>query len=159
MQYRNIPNTDLTLSLLGFGNFIFGTTWWGEFSDDEGVKLQNQAVDQGVTFFDTAPAYGNGRAEKLMKPTIEYAGRDNLVISTKFGYDYYTEPCEEGGHRERKQDFSPEFIRKDLERSLKRMNIDCIDLYQAHNLKMHQYDDDLFEVLEKLKEEGKIKAW
>lgn len=159
MQYRNIPNTDLNISLLGFGNFIFGTTWWGHYTDEDGIKLQNQAFDLGVNFFDTAPAYGNGRAEKLMAQTINYAGRDNLVIATKFGYDFYSDPGKEGGHRERKQDFSAQFIRKDLENSLKRMNIDCIDLYQAHNLKMTHYSDELFETLEKLKDEGKIKAW
>lgn len=159
MQYRNIPGTDLTVSLLAFGNFIFGTNWWGDFSDDQGVALQNQAVDHGVTFFDTAPAYGNGRAESLMAETIQYAGRDNLIISTKFGYDFYSDPGEEGGHRERKQNFSPQFIRQDLERSLKRMKIDAIDLYQAHNLKLPQYHDDLFDTLDALVTEGKIRAW
>src|SRR5690606_27318321 len=134
MQYRSIPGTDLTVSLLGFGNFVFGTSWWGEFSDEEGVRLQNQAFDLGVTFFDTAAAYGNGRAESLLAQTIKYAGRDNLVISTKFGYDFYKTPGEEGGHAERPQDFSPEFLRFDLEKSLERLGIDCIDLYQAHNL-------------------------
>ena len=159
MQYRNIAGTDLSVSLFGFGNFVFGTNWWGDFSDDDAVLLQNAAVDRGVTFFDTAPAYGNGRAESLMKPTIAYAGRDRLVISTKFGYDFYSDPGEEGSHRERKQDFSPVFVRADLERSLQRMEIDCVDLYQAHNIKLSQFDDDLFTELNKLKDEGKIRSW
>lgn len=162
MHYRPLPKTDLRVSLLGFGNFTFGTNWWGEISDDEAVRLQNAAVDRGVNFFDTAPAYGNGRAEMLMKPTIDYAGRDKLVISTKFGYDFYTDPGDpgsEGSHRERRQDFSPAFIRADLERSLARMGIDCVDLYQAHNIKLPQYADETFDVLERLVTEGKIRAW
>ena len=159
MHYRNVPGFDLSLSLLAFGNFMFGTNWWGDFSDEDGVKLQNAAVDRGVTFFDTAPAYGNGRAENLMKETIAYAGREKLVISTKFGYDFYSDPGEEGGHRERKQDFSGAFIRRDCERSLERMGIDSIDLYQAHNLKLPQFSDEMFETLERLVEEGKIRAW
>lgn len=159
MQYRNIPGTDLSVSLLGFGNFIFGTNWWGEFSDADGITLQNQAYDRGVNFFDSAAAYGNGRAEKLLAETIKYAGRDNLVISTKFGYDFYGDPGEEGGHRERKQDFSPKFLRFDLEKSLERLEIDCVDLYQAHNLKLPQFRDDLFEELDKLRDEGKIRYW
>ena len=159
MQIRSIPGTDLCVSLLAFGNFIFGTNWWGDFSDEQGVALQNEAVDLGVNFFDTAPAYGNGRAESLMAETIAYAGRDNLVISTKFGYDFYSDPGEAGGHRERKQNFSPEFIRKDLELSLKRMKIDTIDLYQAHNLKLPHYNDELFGTLDALVKEGKIRAW
>ena len=159
MDQRTIPGTDLSVSLLAFGNFIFGTTWWGQYSDEEGIALQNQAVDRGVTFFDTAPAYGNGRAESLMAETIRYAGRGNLVLSTKFGYDLPEDPGEQGGHRERKQNFSPEFIRRDLETSLKRLGTDYIDLYQAHNLKLHQFNDELFETMDALQREGKIRAW
>ncbi len=159
MQYRTIPGTDLSVSLLGFGNFVFGTNWWGEFTDEDGVRLQNQAVDLGVNFFDTAPAYGNGRAEALMAQTIEYAGRENLVISTKFGYDFYSDPGEEGGHRERKQDFSALAVRFEVEQSLERMKIECIDLLQAHNLKLPQFSDEMFEALEDLRAQGKIREW
>lgn len=159
MEYRTIPGTDLNVSLLGFGNFVFGTNWWGDFSDSDGVRLQNFAVDQGVNFFDSAAAYGNGRAEKLLAETIRYAGRDKLVISTKFGYDFYSDPGEEGGHRERRQDFSPQFLRYDLEQSLLRLDIDTIDLYQAHNLKLPQINDGIFEELDKLVTEGKIRYW
>ncbi len=159
MQYRTIPGTDLNVSVLGFGNFVFGTNWWGDFSDSEGVRLQNHAVDRGVNFFDSAAAYGNGRAELLLAQTIRYAGRDNLVISTKFGYDFYSDPGEQGGHRERRQDFSAKFLQYDLEMSLQRLGIDCIDLYQAHNLKLPQYQDELFAALTKLQEQGKIRHW
>jgi len=159
MDYRTIPGTDLKISLLGFGNFIFGTNWWGAFSDEDGIALQNKAYDLGVNFFDTAAAYGNGRAEKLLAQTIRYAGRDNLVVSTKFGYDFYGDPGEQGGHRERRQDFSPKFLRYDLEQSLGRMGIDYVDLYQAHNLKLPQFKDELFETLETLQREGKIRYW
>ena len=159
MQHRTIPGTDLSVSFLAFGNFMFGTNWWGEFSDEDGIALQNQAVDLGCNFFDTAPAYGNGRAEGLMRGTIDYAGRDNLVITTKFGYDFYQDPGEEGGHRERKQNFTSDFIRLECERSLERMGFDCIDLYQAHNLKLPDYTDALVDTMHALKREGKIKAW
>lgn len=159
MHYRPLPRTDLRVSLLGFGNFTFGTDWWGQITDDQAVALQNAAFDRGVNFFDTAPAYGNGRAEALIKPTIQHAGRDRLVVSTKFGYDFYSDPGEEGSHRERKQDFSPAFIRRDLERSLQRMGTDYVDLYQAHNIKLPQYADEVFDVLDRLVDEGKARAW
>jgi len=159
MQQRTLPGTDLSISLLGFGNFTFGVNWWGDFTDEQAVTIQNHAVDRGVNFFDTAPAYGNWRAEKLLKATIDYAGRDNLVISTKFGYNLFADPGEEGSHKERKQDFSPAQIRRELETSLKTMGLDCIDLYQAHNIKMKHYTPELFETLEAIKAEGKIKEW
>lgn len=160
MEYRQIPGSNLEVSLLGFGNFVFGTSWWGEFSDEEAVAIQNQAAEQfGVTFFDTAPAYGNGRAERLLGQTIRDVGRDRLVISTKFGYDFYSDPGKEGGHRERKQDFSPQFVRYDLEKSLERLGIEAIDLYQAHNIRLHHFTDELFAELDKLRQEGKIRAW
>lgn len=159
MQYRTIPGTDLSLSLLGFGNFVFGVNWWGDFTDEQAITIQNYAFDRGVTFFDTAPAYGNWRAESLMKPTLQYAGRDNIVLSTKFGYDLVTDPGEEGYHRERKQNFSPDNLRQELEHSLQNMGVDHIDLYQAHNIKLPHYRPELFEQLERFKVEGKIREW
>ncbi|MCC7145960.1 MAG: aldo/keto reductase [Phycisphaeraceae bacterium] len=156
MQYRTIAGTDLRVSLLGFGNFVFGANWWGQFTDDDAVRLQNQAFDLGVNFFDTAAVYGDGRAEQLLARTIQYAGRENLVISTKFGYDFYSDP-DKGSQRERKQDFSPAFLRQDLEQSLRRLNIECVDLYQGHNLKLPQFHDDLFDTLEKFVRQGKIR--
>jgi len=159
IEQRNIPGTDLSVSLLGFGNFTFGVNWWIDISDDDAVAIQNQAFDHGVTFFDTAPAYGNWRAEKLLKPTIEYAGRDNVVVSTKFGYDLVSDPGEEGNHRERKQDFSRDAILAECERSLKNMGVDCIDLYQAHNIRYPHYNDELLGTMDLLKQQGKIKEW
>lgn len=159
MQTRPLPQTDLRVSTLAFGNFVFGTNWWGEFTDDDAVALQNAAVERGVNFFDTAPAYGNGRSESLMKQTIADVGRDAIVLSTKFGYDFYRDPGEEGSHRERRQDFSAEAVRFELEQSLTRMGVETIDLYQAHNLKLPQMTDELFETLEALKAEGKVRAW
>ena len=159
MDTRPLPQTDLRVSTLCFGNFVFGTNWWGDFSDEDALSLQRYAVDRGVTFFDTAPAYGNGRAETLLGKTIAEVGRDRLVISTKFGYDFYSDPGEEGSHRERRQDFSSSFVREDIERSLQRLGTDRIDLYQAHNLKLPQMSDELYDTLDTLREEGKLRAW
>ena len=159
MQHRTIPGTDLRISLLGFGNFTFGTDWWGHFTDDQAVGLQNHAVERGVNFFDTAPTYGNGRSENLLAATIKHVGRDKLVISTKFGYDIYTDPGDDKSHREKKQDFSEKFIRLDLERSLKRLGIDHIDLYQAHNIRLQHCTGELLSTMQKLQQEGKIRHY
>ena len=160
MLYRSIPNTDMKVSALSFGNFIYGSGMWGKTAADEpeGVALQNKAFDLGVNFFDTADAYDNGRAEELMRPTIAYAGRENVILSTKFGYDFYSDPGTAGSHRERKQDFSPSFLQYALEQSLKRLNTDYIDLWQAHNIKLPQMSDELVTKLEQLTREGKLRA-
>lgn len=170
MHFRMIPNTDLLISELTFGNFIYGSFMWGKTPKDEpeGIRLQNLAWNLGVNFFDTADAYDNGRAERMLAQTIKYAGaadRDKLVISTKFGYDFYTDPGTPAvpgappSHRERKQDFSPAFLNKALEESLRRLGVDHIDLWQAHNLKLPHMTDELVTALEKIKASGKIRHW
>lgn len=161
MQYRVIPGTTLKVSELAFGNFIYGSHMWGKAPADEpeGIRLQNLAVDLGVNFFDTGDAYGNGRAERMMVETIKHAGRDKIVLSTKFGYDFYGDPGKPGSHKERKQDFSAKFLRYALEQSLSRMQTDVIDLWQAHNLKLPQMTDELRGTLDALVKEGKIRYW
>ena len=159
MIYRTLPGTNLDISVLGFGNFPFGADWWGRYKDDEAVAIQDRAVDLGVNFFDSAPTYGDGRAERLLGRTIRNVGRDRLVIATKYGYDIDNSNVSAGSHREKRQDFSPAFIERDLEASLKRLGIDCIDLYQAHNLKLPQYTDDVAATMQKLVDKGRIRAW
>lgn len=161
MRYRNIPGTELSVSELAFGNFIYGSHMWGKTRADEpeGVALQNKAFDMGVNFFDTGDAYNNGRAEMMMAETLAYAGRDKIVLSTKFGYDFYSDPGTAGSHRERKQDFSAKFIAYALEQSLTRMKTDHVDLYQAHNIKLPHMTEELHEAMQKLTRDGKIRYW
>src|SRR5206468_733900 len=127
--------------------------------EEQGVNLCKYAYDQGVTFFDNGDAYGNGRAETIFGKFLQTVPRDRVEIGGKFGYDFYSDPGEAGSHRERKQDFSPRFMRRALEQSLARLGTDYIDLYMAHNIKLPQFRDDLFAELEKVRDEGKIKVW
>lgn len=161
MQYRTIPNTTLTVSELSFGNFMYGSHMWGKTQADapEAIRLQNLAFDLGITFFDTGDAYSNGYAEKLMTDTLQYAGRDKITLSTKFGYDFYNDPGAAGSHKERKQDFSAKFITYALEQSLQRMKTDHIDLYQAHNMKLPQMNAEFVKAMEDLTKAGKIRYW
>lgn len=159
MEHRTFGNTDLGVSAISFGCWIVGVDWWGHYSDEDGVRLMRCAFDHGITFFDNGDAYGNGRAETVLGKFLRTVGRERVQIAGKFGYDFYSDPGEAGSHRERKQDFSPRFLRLALERSLKRMGVEVIDLYMAHNIKLPQFRDDLFAELEKVKEEGKIRQW
>jgi aryl-alcohol dehydrogenase-like predicted oxidoreductase len=158
MQYRTIPNTNLSLSVVGFGLWTITTTWWGVDGDATGVDLLRKAYERGVTFFDTADAYGDGKGETMLAEALGDV-RDKIVIGTKFGYDFYNN-ADRAGQRERPQDFSPKFVRFACEESLKRLRTDHIDIYQIHNPRMTTVqDDELFATLEDLKHEGKIRHY
>jgi len=159
MQRRKFGNTTLEVSAISLGCWPFGVDWWGHYTDDDALRLMKFSLDLGVTFFDSGDAYGNGRAESLVGQFLKTVPRDRVEIGGKFGYDFYSDPGEVGGHRERKQDFSPKFLRFALEKSLQRLGTDVIDLYMAHNIKLPQFRDDVFAELEKIKDEGKIKVW
>ena len=161
MQRRKFGNTDLEVSAISLGCWIFGVDWWGHYTQQDCDRLCSFSLDLGMTFFDNGDAYGNGRAETLFGQWIKNAkiDRSKIQIGSKFGYDFYSDPGTPGSHTERKQDFSPKFIRHALEQSLTRLQTDYVDLYMAHNIKLPQFRDDMFEELEKLKTEGKIKVW
>src|SRR3954468_6756899 len=161
MERRKFGNTDLEVSAISLGCWPFGVDWWGHYSDDAAIALCRFSFDRGITFFDNGDAYGNGRAETLFGKFLKQSGvrRDQVEIGGKVGYDFFSDPGEAGSHRERKQDFSPQFVRVALERSLERLGTDHLDLYMAHNIKLPQFREDMFAELEKLKDEGKIKTW
>ena len=161
MLRRKFGNTELEVSAISLGCWIFGVDWWGHRTQEDCNQMCSFSLDQGITFFDNGDAYGNGRAEELFGRWMKDAkiDRSKIEIGGKVGYDFYSDPGEAGSHRERKQDFSPKFLRFSLEKALQRLGTDYIDLYMAHNIKLPQFRDDTFAELEKVKDEGKIKVW
>ncbi|HUP49805.1 MAG TPA: aldo/keto reductase [Thermoanaerobaculia bacterium] len=158
MRYRRLHGTDLDLSELGFGTWTVTTGWWGNYSDAEAQRLIRQAIDRGVNYIDTADAYGNGRGEAVLAPIL--ADHPDLVIGTKFGYDFYNHPERPRGQRELPQDMSPRFIRFAIEQSLKRLGADHVAIYQPHNPRVDVLmQDEHWETLEALRREGKILAY
>ena len=156
MKFRKMPRTELTLSEVGFGVWTVATNWWGRIEDAERAALLENAVDLGVNFFDTADTYGDGFGEEILATVLGHK-RNDIVIATKFGYDIY-DPTPRDGHRERPQKFDRDFVIYACEQSLRRLNTDYIDLYQAHNPRVDALErDELFETLEQLKFEGKIR--
>ncbi|MDI9550039.1 MAG: aldo/keto reductase [Chloroflexota bacterium] len=162
MQTRVLGRSGITVSALGMGCWaIGGPFWrgetpvgWGDVNDEESRRSLERALDLGVTFFDTADVYGCGHSERIVGEVL--AGlRNDVVIATKFGnvFDEQTK---------RITGFSaePAFIRNACEASLRRLNTDYIDLYQFHK---GDYDldraDEVVETLERLVEEGKIRAY
>ncbi len=159
MRYRRLGSTDLHLSEVGFGVWTVSTSWWGVSDERLGIDLLRKAYELGVTFFDTADTYGNGRGETILAEALGDV-RDKIVIGTKFGYDWQTHGQERSGHQELPQDFSPAFVRRACEESLQRLGTDHIDVYQLHNPRPPALEsDELFETLEELKSEGKIRHY
>ena len=158
MKYRRLPRTDLDLSEIGFGLWTVSTGWWGKIDERDGIRLLQEAVEQGITFFDTADTYGKGYGEEILAKALPNR-RHDIVIATKFGYDFYDD-TPRIGHQERPQKFEPQFIRYACEQSLKRLRTDYIDLYQLHNPRLETIEkDEVFETLDELVQEGKIRYY
>jgi aryl-alcohol dehydrogenase-like predicted oxidoreductase len=158
MRYRPLADTGLTVSEVGFGVWTVTAGWWGEYSDAQAIALMRRALALGITFFDTADTYGDGRGETLLAEALG-ADRDRVVIGTKFGYDASRQ---EGprGQRELPQDWSPAFVRQACEVSLRRLRTDRIDCWQLHNPKMDAIErDDLWQTLDDLRREGKLRSY
>lgn len=155
MKYRKLGNTDLNLSEVGFGVWTVAMNWWGKIEEPQGIGLLRQAYDLGVNFFDTGDAYSEGYGEEILAKALNQQ-RHDIVIGTKFGYDFYT-PFVREGHQERPQKWTPGFVRYACEQSLRRLDTDYIDLYQLHNPKMDAIEDDeLYGTLDELVAEGKV---
>jgi len=158
MRYRRLHDTSFELSELGFGTWTVTTGWWGTYTDDEARRIIRAAIARGINYIDTADAYGNGRGETVLAPILKE--HPDLIVGTKFGYDFYNNPERPRGQRELPQNMTPEFIRFALEQSLKRLGTDHIAIYQPHNPRVVTLlTDEHWETLARLKEEGKISSY
>src|SRR2546425_4317446 len=152
MKTRTLGRTGLTVSEIGFGAWAIGGNAhgnsYGPTDDTESVATVRHAIDLGVNFFDTADVYGWGHSEEILGEALS-GRRDGVHIATKVGGDFY-----HGGVR---INFEPGYIAFALERSLKRLRTDHIDVYQLHNPPAEMMGDpETYEVLEALKAEHKI---
>ncbi len=152
---RRFGDTDLEASEIGFGTWALGSTWWGEVSEQSGERLLLEALDLGVTFFETGDAYGQGANEELVGRVLG-PHRDRIQLSSKFGY-VLDQGRQEHSEGERPQRWDGAFVRQALDASLRRLGTDHLDLYQLHNPRLEAIDsDECFATLEELRTEGKI---
>ena len=158
MKHRTLGDSGIQVSEIGFGLWTVSTGWWGTFTDEEAVRLMRLAADLGITLFDAADTYGNGRSEDLIAKAFPGSERDRIIVATKVGYDFVNHGGERRGQREIPQDFRPEAIRTAVDAALKRLGTDRIDILQLHNIREAQVtDDSLWEVMEDLRAEGKFR--
>ena len=150
MQKRKLGKSGLEVSAIGLGcmgmSFAYGTIP----DKKEMVALIHKAIELGVTFFDTAEAYGPFTNEELVgEALVPYRGK--IVIATKFGFKFGPKGESMG------QDSRPEHIREVAEASLKRLKIDAIDLFYQHRVDTSVPIEDVAGTVKDLIKEGKVK--
>jgi aryl-alcohol dehydrogenase-like predicted oxidoreductase len=158
LNYNNLGKTDIKVSELGFGAWSIALDWWGKkIEEDEAKRMLKKAYDLGINFFETGDMYGKGKSERLIGEVFKDM-RDEVVLSTKYGYDF--SEVEQIGHKELPQKFDEDFTRKALRDSLKRLQTDHLDMYGLHNPKLnHIRDDSIFNVLDSFVADKSIKTY
>lgn len=152
MEYTNIPNLDHPASRIGLGTWAMGGSLWGDSNEQDSINTIHHALDQGINFIDTAPGYGFGHSEEVIGKAIkQYGKRDHVILATKCGLNLKEET---NVYR----DSRPQSILAEIEASLKRLQVDYIDLYQVHWPDLHTPQAETAAVLKKLLDQGKIRA-
>lgn len=148
MEKRQLGNSGLEVSALGLGCMGLSFGYGPATEKQEGIKLIRAAFERGVTFFDTAEAYGPFTNEELLGEALE-PFRDQVVIATKFGFKDGKPPLG--------ADSRPERIREVAEAALKRLRTDHIDLFYQHRVDPNVPIEDVAGTVKDLIQEGKVK--
>lgn len=149
MKYNQLGKTDLKVSELSFGTWAIGGSW-GKTNDAEALKALQCAMDAGVNFFDTADVYGDGHSEELLAKATK-GKKAEIHIASKF--------CR-AGDIDDPATYSEKSVTAYLENTLKRLNRDQLDLYQIHCPPLEILQDGrVFDVLDKLRQQGKIRNY
>ena len=151
MQTRELGRSGLTVSAIGLGCMGISQAYGQPLPTEEGVKLIRDAVERGVTFFDTAEVYGPFVNEEVVGEALRPV-RDRVVIATKFGFDIDPETRENRGVTSR-----PERIRAAVDGSLRRLGIDTIDLIYQHRVDPNVPIEDVAGTVKDLIAEGKAR--
>lgn len=165
MQYKELGKTGMQFPVVSFGAWAIGGWLWGGPDDDNAIKAIHAALDAGITCIDTAPTYGMGHSEELVGKALK-GKREGVLIATKCGIRWDREegqkrmettmndgtPCTIYGNGR------PDSIREECENSLKRLQVDTIDLYQVHWPDPTWPLDDTMATLLDLQSAGKIRA-
>lgn len=153
MKTRKLGNSDLELTVIGLGTWAQGGAgWkfsWGPQDDDQSIAAIHQAVDSGINWIDTAAVYGLGHAEEVVGKAIKGMS-DPPVIATKCSRNWDSE-----GNIVKIQ--TRDSIRQEVENSLRRLQVEVIDLYQVHWPEPDEQIEEGWETMTELVEEGKVR--
>jgi len=153
MEKRKLGNSDMDITVIGYGAWAVGGPWqfgWGPQDDDDSIGAIHRALDLGINWIDTAPAYGMGRSEEVIARALK--GRsDKPYIFTKCSLVW--NEGDTGVMNRLKADS----IRQEVEDSLRRLDVDVIDLYQIHWPNPDEDVEEGWQTLADLKAEGKVR--
>ena len=158
---RTLGGSGIEASIIGLGTWAIGGDGWGGSDRQMDIAAIRAGIDSGINFIDTAPIYGFGLAEEIVGEALE-GRRDEVVLATKVGLRWNVEVgefnFEDGAGNKIYKCLSPESIAHELDESLRRLKVDCIDLYQTHwPTESTEIEDTMAELLRQ-KEAGKIRA-
>lgn len=146
MKNRTLGNKGFEISEIGLGCWQIGGNWGDGIEKKEAFNILSEAVANGITFFDTADVYGDGKSEKLIGEFLKTT-KAEIKVATKFGRGENVFP----------DNYTEQALRESLEASRKRLNVDCIDLLQLHCIPTEELKKGkIFDWLRSLKQEGKI---
>src|SRR4051812_14467102 len=159
MKYRTFGRTGWKVSEIGFGAWAIGGSW-GPQSDDDSLTALNRALDLGVNFIDTAQGYGDGRSERVIAQVLKQRNRgsEHVYVATKIP------PTHPGAWPpspyDRAEERYPEkYLQERLERSLRDLQTDCIDIVQLHTwTRAWNHDPQPLATLRKFQKQGKLRA-
>ena len=146
MRYRTLGKGPLKVSELSFGTWL---TVAGGIARDQAIGCIHAAIDHGITLFDTANQYGGGEAERLLGEGLRSYPRDRYLLATKLYFPVGDEPD---------HGLSAAQIEKQLNRSLQRLGVDCIDLYQCHRFDTETPLEETLNALDRAVRSGKVRA-
>ena len=146
MQHRRLGHGPLEVSEISFGTWL---TIAGGIARDQAIRCIQAAVDHGITLFDTANQYGAGEAERVLGEALKPYPRDSYLIATKLFFPVGDDPD---------HGLSAAQIEKQLDRSLSRLGVDYIDLYQCHRFDNQTALEETLQALDKAVKSGKVRA-
>jgi aryl-alcohol dehydrogenase-like predicted oxidoreductase len=151
MEHIRIPKTDLDVSRIALGTWAIGGWMWGGTDEQESIRTIHAALDKGIDLIDTAPVYGFGRSEEIVgKALAQDNRRENVFLATKTGLDWKNDQVFRNS--------TPEYIKQDVENSLKRLQTGYIDILFVHWPDPLESFEETARTLSRFLDAGKIRA-
>jgi aryl-alcohol dehydrogenase-like predicted oxidoreductase len=159
MKYRKLGNKGPVVSTVGFGAWGISGRDWGNTDDDNSRKAIHAALDAGVTFIDTADVYGFGHSEELIREVLDQrSDKNKIIVATKAGNNFYPHLGQQHKITPANIDYSVKHLEFAAEQSLRRLNLEALDIFQLHSPDLDILErDEPWLALERLKKAGKIK--